>query len=187
MVFFGYEPGSKAYRVYDLVDNRVHVSRDVVFDEEAKWDWGTPGADDPLTAPDEFFSVEHFFLPVTGDGEVDALEHGGDAAGTPSTPGRAPIPGSPTLASPPTDASQASEEAPRWYRTIADLYDTTDEVAVEDCGLCLLATEEPVNFAEAEQHKCWRQAMLEEMRSIDENSTWKLCDLPADHHLIGLK
>lgn len=37
MVFFGYELGSKAYRVYDPVGNRVHVSRDVMFDEEAQW------------------------------------------------------------------------------------------------------------------------------------------------------
>ena len=29
--------------------------------------------------------------------------------------------------------------------------------------------------------------MLEEMRSIEENDTWKLCDLPAGHRPIGLK
>lgn len=38
-VFIGYEAGSKAYRVYDPVANRVYITRDVVFDEVAKWDW----------------------------------------------------------------------------------------------------------------------------------------------------
>uniref|UniRef100_A0A8R7P947 Retrovirus-related Pol polyprotein from transposon TNT 1-94 n=1 Tax=Triticum urartu TaxID=4572 RepID=A0A8R7P947_TRIUA len=33
MVLIGYEPGSKAYRVYDPATRRVHVSRDVVFNE----------------------------------------------------------------------------------------------------------------------------------------------------------
>jgi hypothetical protein len=39
MIFIGYEPGSKAYRVYGPTTRRVHVSRDVVFDEAACWDW----------------------------------------------------------------------------------------------------------------------------------------------------
>lgn len=40
MIFVGYEAGSKAYRVYDPATQRVRVSRDVVFDEEACWQWG---------------------------------------------------------------------------------------------------------------------------------------------------
>jgi transposase InsO family protein len=35
MVFIGYETGSKAYRLFDPSTRRVHVSRDVVFDEGA--------------------------------------------------------------------------------------------------------------------------------------------------------
>jgi hypothetical protein len=35
MIFIGYELGSKAYRVYDPVNKKVHVSRDIVFDEQA--------------------------------------------------------------------------------------------------------------------------------------------------------
>jgi hypothetical protein len=38
-IFVGYEPGSKAYLVYDPVTRRVHVSRDVVFEEAAQWTW----------------------------------------------------------------------------------------------------------------------------------------------------
>jgi hypothetical protein len=32
-VFIGYEPGSKAYRLYNPTDGWVHVSRDMIFDE----------------------------------------------------------------------------------------------------------------------------------------------------------
>jgi hypothetical protein len=39
MVLLGYKPGAKAYRVHDPVAWRVHVSRDVVFDEDAGWGW----------------------------------------------------------------------------------------------------------------------------------------------------
>jgi hypothetical protein len=43
MIFIGYEPGSKAYCVYDHVSKKVHVSRDVIFNESAQWDWSLQG------------------------------------------------------------------------------------------------------------------------------------------------
>ena len=46
MVFLGYEHGSKAYRLFDPVANRVVVSRDVVFDEGASWNWSGDSHDD---------------------------------------------------------------------------------------------------------------------------------------------
>jgi hypothetical protein len=33
-----YEPGTKAYHMYDPVVQRIHVSRDMVFDERKSWD-----------------------------------------------------------------------------------------------------------------------------------------------------
>jgi transposase InsO family protein len=39
VVFIGYEAGTKAYRVFDPVSQRVHITRDVVFDEKRGWDW----------------------------------------------------------------------------------------------------------------------------------------------------
>jgi hypothetical protein len=39
MVLLGYESGSKAYKVFDPLSQRVHVTRDVVFDEAASWSW----------------------------------------------------------------------------------------------------------------------------------------------------
>jgi hypothetical protein len=37
MVFIGYEPGSKAWRLYNLVTRHVHVSHDAVFEEDRAW------------------------------------------------------------------------------------------------------------------------------------------------------
>lgn len=39
-VFLGLSQESKAYRMYDPVSKKVVVSRDVVFEEDKKWDWG---------------------------------------------------------------------------------------------------------------------------------------------------
>lgn len=56
-----------------------------------------------------------------------------------------------------------------------------------DHELNLAASEEPTTFAEAEPHHGWRAAMLDEIKSIEENGTWQLVDLPAGHRPIGLK
>ena len=42
-VHLGIEPGSKAYRLYNPTSKRNIVSRDVVFDEKARWNWKGEG------------------------------------------------------------------------------------------------------------------------------------------------
>lgn len=39
LVHLGMEPGSKAYRLFDPVNRRVVVRRDVLFDEDKCWNW----------------------------------------------------------------------------------------------------------------------------------------------------
>lgn len=38
-VLLGVSEESKAYKLFDLVSQKILISRDVVFDETAKWDW----------------------------------------------------------------------------------------------------------------------------------------------------
>jgi hypothetical protein len=62
-VFLGYEPESKAYRLYDPVAKRILVSRDVVFDEGCAWDWKS------TTEP-----------VVTSEFFIENMDYGGDAS-----------------------------------------------------------------------------------------------------------
>lgn len=39
VVSFGRKPGTKGYRLYDPVNEKIYISRDVVFDETASWPW----------------------------------------------------------------------------------------------------------------------------------------------------
>jgi len=43
-VFLGYEPGTKGYRVYDPVKDKLMVSRDVIFVEKTAWNWEGKGS-----------------------------------------------------------------------------------------------------------------------------------------------
>jgi hypothetical protein len=38
MVFLGYAEGTKGYRMHDLESKKLHISRDVIFEENKGWD-----------------------------------------------------------------------------------------------------------------------------------------------------
>ena len=69
IVFIGYEPGTKAYRLYNPVIDRVHVSRDVVFEEGRAWNWNQGGAKTNIDSVggvgDDPFIVEYVYVPGT--------------------------------------------------------------------------------------------------------------------------
>jgi len=78
-IFVGYEPGSKAYRVYDPVTRRVHVSRDLVFEEAVQWLW-TQGQRSEV----DDFVLEH--LPLPGSTTTTTTSSTTSSAGAAATP-----------------------------------------------------------------------------------------------------
>jgi hypothetical protein len=50
MVFIGYEIGTKGYRLYGPVSKRLHVSRDVICEENRAWKWGNQARDDHVAS-----------------------------------------------------------------------------------------------------------------------------------------
>jgi hypothetical protein len=75
MIFVSYESDSKAYCAYDLIMKHVHVTRDVVFDEQAQWDWGSGSDDGKLSSGDDVFTVEY-----TNTGPIAPTTDGTDEA-----------------------------------------------------------------------------------------------------------
>jgi hypothetical protein len=214
MVFMGYEKGTKGYRVYDPVAKKLHITRDVVFEEHRAWNWGE-GIEKAMS--DRVIEVEQFTIArqgtVTDSTQSDSEDLGGQSVG-------APVPSSPMavasdqwsfndspaasaglstppstlsaphfqFATPPTDGTMDSEGNALRYRTLQDLNDSTEEVhGFEYSGVCFIATEEPRSVDEALTEECWREAMRSEMESIQSNQTWELAVLPRGHRAIGLK
>jgi hypothetical protein len=59
-----------------------------------------------------------------------------------------------------SSAGSVSEQAPQRFRTLSDLFDSTDEIHnYEYSGVCLLAADELASIEEALEEKCWRDAM----------------------------
>jgi hypothetical protein len=210
MVFVGYEPGTKGYRVYDPVGKKLHISRDVIFEESRAWDWNAEAQTNTAALG---FEVEHYTIAgpgtVTEFGNAEEMAEGEDPFGAasagPHSPGQwsaahsnnspnQPTPqGSPAtpateFASPPAGETVDLEGVPLRFWSLQNIFDTTDEIhGFEYSGLCYLATEEPGSVDEALGEQCWREAMKAKMESIQSNKTWELADLPAGHRAIGLK
>jgi hypothetical protein len=217
MVFIGYATGSKAYKMYDPVTKGVHVSRDVIFDEDARWNWEAPG-EAPTSSS---FIVEY---PAYTTRTTSTQAHAAPAAKagrTSSTPGprqgtlspaamaslaimltpeRSGEPSAVWFATPATTHSALFDadddaNAPHRFRYVADLLGEPDGMTqqagrpllFDDEVSHLVSGEEPASFTEAEREDCWRRAMLDELQSIDDNDTWTLTTLPAGHRAIGLK
>jgi hypothetical protein len=81
MIFVGYESGSKAYHAYDPITKCVHVTRDVVFDEQAQWDWGSGGNNSKSGSGNDVSTVEY-----TTTEPASPMVDGADEAPTEESP-----------------------------------------------------------------------------------------------------
>ena len=92
------------------------------------------------------------------------------------------------FATPPSQHSEETFGGPLRFRTLNDIYNTTDEVQnFEYSGVCFLAADEPLCVEEALEDSCWLEAMRSELQSIQANNTWYYSELPKGHKAIGLK
>lgn len=165
VINLGKEPGTKGYRLYDPTVDRVYVSRDVTFRESESWIW------DATEAEMGQFSVE-FTEENAGDTGHQTAEENEVTTQQENTP----------VTRLNRDDYDDSTE-PRRTRLIRDLYEETE--AVDE--LYLMGVDEPGSYRQAVKNDNWRQAMEQEMESIEENETWKLMKLPPGQKTIGLK
>jgi hypothetical protein len=113
MIFVGYEAGSMAYRAYDPATRRLHITRDVVFDEDVKWCWENDKTNSEFIVeyvqagqPEVVITrhEEQAVSPVPGVGEAaSSIPRAGAAA--------SPVPRAGTAASPVLGGGAASPAA----------------------------------------------------------------------------
>nr|GEU73622.1 retrovirus-related Pol polyprotein from transposon TNT 1-94 [Tanacetum cinerariifolium] len=84
---------------------------------------------------------------------------------------------------PMTDEEETYESREPKKRSLQEIYEVTDEIPL----LCLYVDCEPLVYEEAMKIKKWRQAMEEEIKSIEKNDTWELTTLPKGQKAIGVK
>jgi hypothetical protein len=84
------------------------------------------------------------------------------------------------------------EDLEHRYRTLENVFGTNIVPGrahrdVEEAELHNVSVEEPKSFKDADGNPNWSAVMEEELKSIHDNDTWSLADLPRCQHAIGLK
>jgi hypothetical protein len=208
LVYFGVEEGSKAYRMYDPENNRIVVSRDVVFEEKKMWNWESVTGQ---TVTSEIIVDNDFEYDYVDYGVNDIVvqDEEADSAAVNDKSG-AIIPQSPIQqGSQPTQVpvdsmvtpqqsfvhgnsstpSSTEDSGPIRLRNLEEIYDETSEIELMDSNVeaLLVETGEPTGYVEAAGYHEWVEAMDREMESIEKNRTWELVKLPVGKEPIGLK
>lgn len=77
------------------------------------------------------------------------------------------------FATPPSQDSENTYGGTLRFRTLNDLFDSTNEVIdYEYSGVCMLAADEPLGVDEALDEECQMEAMKTKLQSIQSNNTW---------------
>ena len=154
MVFLGYEAGSKAYRCLDPVTFKIHISRDVIFDEKKFFQISEEGKLGKLSL------CSSNVLNITGleDGERASSEEQDEQLGMNEPSERNS-----------GQAENSEEQDSLRYRSIQSIYDDTNLLCSE---FSFLLTEEPSSYSSAVKQEVWREAMEEEISAILKNKTW---------------
>lgn len=190
-VFLGLSEGSKAYRMYDPVSKKVIVSRDMVFEEDKKWEW------------DKLVEEANNMVLTWGDvekqqgnekgsvraeeeqNEDDANDSGLTLSEEADYNGYGSMSIEATAHSPPSPIQGRERKAPFWME---DYVSGEGLSEAEETNLIMFtAPNDPMFFEEAAKSSRWREAMELKIKAIEKNGTRKLITLPVGAKKIGVK
>ncbi|CAJ2641499.1 unnamed protein product [Trifolium pratense] len=185
-ILLGLSEESKTYKLYDPINKRVMISRDVVFEEDKAWNWNNDthhesndmisvdGSTSESNDNEEHSETEENFEDENIIESSNAQRH--DQAESSS------------------DMNTESDElSPREVRRPGYLNDyvTRDEIDEQLQNMNIQAmfstSNDPSNYDEAVKHDVWREAMNQEIQAIERNDTWELATLPEGAKKIGVK
>ncbi|KAL0408303.1 UNVERIFIED_CONTAM: Retrovirus-related Pol polyprotein from transposon TNT 1-94 [Sesamum radiatum] len=187
-LFLGYCSNQKGFRLYDLDNEQLIVSRDVVFHEKTlplRVTSSTPNHDAPLP-----------LISIADNSPTDTLTPAFTPSSAPSSPEAKPIHVSPTAHIPTSPHLPSPLPRPLRHsrRTIHKLLWLSDygcnhtfSFAHQYFVAQLSILQEPRSYAQARGNVEWEKAMADEIQTIENNNTWSLTPLPKGKQVIGSK
>jgi hypothetical protein len=168
-VLLGLSEESKAYKLYNPIDRKIIVSRDVIFEESKGWNWNENNTDKEVTEHVSDSEVE-----LQNDQGEDTLVDAGNNNDTEGIDANEsedsetddditnPLP--PRTRNPPGYL--------RDYVTgLENIDNQTDHF--QNLAIAMFSSnEDPSSYEEASKSYTWKKAMDSEIQSIEDNDTW---------------
>ncbi|GAA0158032.1 hypothetical protein LIER_38575 [Lithospermum erythrorhizon] len=207
-VFVGYPPNQKAYKIFDLIDKKIIVSRDVMFYEDifpyrasksplSQSTYCRPNVSirynptyDPTPIPNS--PIQQQSAPAPGSVSInqevcDPIQQQYISISSDST---TPNVCSPNVVLPslPNDEPLRRSTRPKVHSTWLHDYVRTSVSTSSSSLSCTAAhalflvnlskAQEPYSYKQARVHDEWVQAMQSEMSALEQNGTWHVVALP---------
>ncbi|KAL0561798.1 hypothetical protein IC582_002241 [Cucumis melo] len=188
-IFLGYSSTQKGYKCFDPEQNKLYISRDVVFREHEPF--FTPTQDTTAATP----STLQFLFPSLDDEEnPSASSSGGDYEDERNnTEDRQEEEGEDTIRRRSTRTRQPSTRL-RDFVSHQVLYPIQNFINYNKVSPTyqiylskLDGNNEPNTYDEAKQQTIWIQAMNEELKALEQNNTWDMVELPKGKKPVGCK
>lgn len=183
-VMLGVSKESKAYRLYDPETKKIIISRDVQFDEKLRWNWEEDQQEDSPKWEESDADSEK--TAENAENEEREAEEDEPAAVT-DTPAAVTDTPAENEQAPVRGTSGRTIQPPVWMKDYVTGGKSLFVIDGDEVMALYTAAEDPESFEEAAQHEKWRKAMEVEIKSIEDNNTWEIIELPEGAKVIGVK
>ena len=188
-VFIGYEPGMKAYRLYDCKSQKIIVSREVIFDE-SKFVVANKNQPQPIIIQQNLLN-KNVELPADGSTKNESLIIN-DSGSSENTDAFMEEMRNISKKMREEDPNEKNERVKNIIRRMTRPQNT-DEIRPDEISAMIaqsLEDDDPDSVKaamECGEAEFWKKAMDDEMASIVKNSVFELTDLPPGRKTIGSK
>ncbi|KAA0059005.1 retrotransposon protein [Cucumis melo var. makuwa] len=176
----------KGFRCWDLISQRLRISRHVTFWEHRMFS-SLSSFHTSLSSPHSYFTDPSINLFPTPDSPPNTtpcptLTSELTQSHTTSAPPDLPSVSCEELASAPCE-----EPAPAPVRRSTRVRETPSHLQEYHYYSTIMSLDEPSSYKEASTNPLWQQAMNEELQALEKTHTWDYVDLPPGKKPIGCK
>ncbi|XP_068338928.1 uncharacterized protein [Pyrus communis] len=169
------------YRVFDPLSKKLFLSRDIVFDEEAVWNWeensGSTSLNTGSFIHNDISTESSDRMVLSPTSSILSPSRRALNIEDSQIQSKSPILGeSSSMSNLSEGHNQAFDHTPLKWRNLNEV--------LAQCNLCIM---DPEKYEDAKQDESWLKAMEDELFMIEKNGTWKLVDRPTEKPVIGVK